>query len=309
MQIRCPQAPKTHKRGTDNSPSLSVKIDANGPSPCHCFSCGSCGTLLSVYAQAAADIGDSVLIAAEHFLREHDAPGLGAALNRGRLDEPATAVAIDGDDENTNWTGYALACSRRIPVYVLERGLAAADIKRWMVGYDEKRSRAVFPIWDVHQTIVGASRRALHKDQEPKYLDTPGLPKKTLFYGEHLIDPTLGHVHLVEGVLDTIFAARCFPNVLGFLGANTMVGAEEFMTGPRLEKLRRWAKTVTLIFDGDEAGRNAVHGYSDAKGRHEPGLAARLRPYFSVRIASLPEGADPASIPANDLREYVNRAR
>lgn len=292
VRICCPM-PVGHRGGVDTAPSLSIKVTAE-QSPCRCFGCGATGTLLQVFAEALGE-NDPIV----EFIRETDKGGLSAAFARIRLKKD------DGptDTPYRTWVRYVAECSRQVPGYLVERGVVRADVKKWMLGYDAERGYAVFPVWDEDGRLVGASRRAVSEEQIPKSLDTPGLPKQEVFYGEHLVDATRQEVHIVEGPLDAVFASRVLPNVLGMLGAHTGIGPV------RLAKLRRWARVVTLVMDGDESGREAVYGKTLPRRRcRVPGLLELLRPYFVVRIAELPEGEDPASMNGQALVQAVKGA-
>lgn len=324
IAIQCPMAPVSHAKGTDYHPSFSVKIDPIGPSACHCFACGVGGTLLMVFtdAQEAVGIYDEALA----FIEEHDRGGFASTLARLRMqrlqpaaDERGAAFPIEK---------YVARCMGKVPQYLIDRGLVRSDFERWRIGFDGEMMRAVFPVWDETGQLVGAARRTVLPaevtwrcrrncgrfsiEQElccgtemrgnAKYEDTPGMPKERVFYGEHAIDPTRGRVHIVEGILDAVFASRVLPNVVAMMGANTGIGPD------RLRKLRSWCRAVTLVLDSDAAGNRAWAGWDDPRGRHHPGLRELLKQYFPVSVAHLPAGEDPASVPPGRLLEAVSSA-
>lgn len=299
--IQCPMAPVTHASGTDRNPAMSVKIDPDKQSVVLCFACGIKGTLLRVMEEA--NEATSGLYENEvAFVKEHDKGGLAGALaalkaGRRRKLDPRLGAPFD-------LSMYVAKCSRYIPNYLIERGVARPDIERWRIGYDPEMRRAVFPVWDEQGILVGAARRTvLPREVEPiKYYDTPGLPKDRVFYGEHMVDPTREHVYLVEGILDAVFASRVLPNVIALMGVNTGIGAE------RLRKLRRWCRSLTLVLDSDKAGDEAWAGKDLPNGKHIPGLRERLRRHVAVKIAHLPSGEDPASVPAATLVSTVQSA-
>lgn len=299
--ISCPMAPLVHANGTDHNPAMSIKIDTDCPSVCQCFACGTRGVILRVFEEAEEALG--IYAEALAFIEEFDTGGLEGEFARLRS---SRGVRPENDKRSvfSDLARYIARCSRIVPRYLIDRGIVKADVDRWRIGYDAELRRAVFPVWDHEGRLVGASRRTvLPKDTEPiKYRDTYGLPKEDVFYGEHRIDSTREHAYLVEGILDVIFAARVLPNVLGLMGVNIGVGAA------RLTKLRRWCRTLTLIMDADQAGSEAVAGRQDHKGRYIPGLQARLRRHVVVRVATLPEKQDPASVPPEILLRAVERA-
>lgn len=301
VMIQCPMAPVTHAYGTDRDPAMSVKISPQQQSLCRCWACGVAGVFLTVLDDANEAL-QGTYDAALTFVQEHDKGGLAGAmarlrLNRQERDEPRPGAPFDV-------VHYIARCTGRVPQYLIDRGVIREDVRKWRIGYDEQSYRAVFPIWDYRGHLMGASRRTvLPKEHEPvKYHDTPGLPKDELFYGEHSIDPTREHVHIVEGILDAVFAARVLPNVVSIMGAHTGIKAT------RIRKLRKWCRRVTLILDADRAGDEAWAGRKDHKGKFHPGLRGVLRQHFPVSIARLPAGEDPASVPAATLLKAVHGA-
>jgi hypothetical protein len=321
--IRCPLvlaptdlARRAHPRGMNSSPSLSVKVEPMGQSVAYCHACNAQGSLLGVFREAQTFVGGLDHVVA--FLEDADKGDLLAAF--AKIRSQRTEPTADGLARGTpgDLDRYIAMCSRYVPRYLVERrGIVQADVERWRLGYDPDLQpdkwaypgAATFPSWDERGFLVGCSRRTVNDGVEPKFFDWPGWHKEDGFYGEHLIDTTIGHGFLVEGVMGTIKAARVLPNTLGVLGASVKI------TPLRLAKLRRWFDALTLVFDSDVKGRQVVDGFTDHRGNEQPGLAQLLRPYFSVKIARLPtvyEGRkvkDPDDIPASVLVECaVHRA-
>lgn len=299
VHINCPRG-ASHSKGIDTNQALSVKVVSGGRSVAYCFSCGTRGTLAFVFSEAAKL--DPSLNVVAHYILQIDGPSLSGAL----------AKLHDEDDVKTtnevDWNAYAAACARQVPVYLIERGIVKADILKWRLGFDADQQRAIFPVIEEGGRVVGALRRAVHKDQEPRYLDTPGayVWKRTVFFGEQFIDNTISTAIVVEGPMGTIFPARLFPNVLGLMGADTGFGPE------RMSKLIKWGiKTIILMLDSDEAGRDAVYGYATPDGEWVHGYKDQLRRSFVVKVAKLPPKEDPDDVVRRDvtaLREIVDRA-
>ena len=300
LHVRCPFG-IYHSKGVDTSQSLSVKIAPGMTSGAYCFSCGAQGSLLGVFTAAFESVDDTLGDAVE-YIRAHDGASLSVALATLKV---ASASSLVEETPVTDWAKYASQCARQVPAYLVERGIVQSDVQRWMLGYDSRMQRAVFPVRDDTGKIVGCLRRAVLPGVKPPYMDTPGayVWKKTVFFGEHRVDRTCDTAYLVEGPMDTIFAARAFPNVLGMMGAKTGVGAA------RLEKLQRWGvRKLVLIFDPDRAGQEAVYGGVNAHGDKFDGLRDKLRRHFVIKVATLPMGEDPASIPSSVLLQAVAAA-
>jgi DNA primase len=288
LHINCPWG-RYHSKGIDTSQGLSVKVAPGQRSVAYCFSCHTKGTLLFVFTEAAKL--DPAFMPVAQFILQRDGASLSGALARLHDEERQQEAPT------TDWNTYAAACARQVPEYLIQRGIVKADIYKWRLGFDAQQQRAIFPVRDENGNAVGALRRAVHKDQEPRYLDTPGafVWKKRVFYGEHDIDRTVSTAIIVEGPMGAIFAARLFPNVLAMMGADT--GCNE----TRLEKLQRWGvKNLILMLDSDDKGRTAVYGRQAPDGDWIPGLKELLRRHFVVKVAKLPPKEDPDDVVRRD---------
>lgn len=147
--------------------------------------------------------------------------------------------------------------------------------------YDRFRDRILFPISDISGRICGFGGRIVGEGQ-PKYLNSPeslvfnkGKLLLGLFQQKEFIRQQ-NHALLVEGNFDLIsLVANGCNNVAAPLGTA--------LTREQLRLLRRFAEKVTLLFDGDDAGRKA---------------AVRAVPLFLAeqipgKVAFLPAGHDP----------------
>ena len=149
--------------------------------------------------------------------------------------------------------------------------------------YDRFRHRLMFPIRNEQGRIVAFSGRALGGDaQTAKYVNSPETPifrKSHVLYAldkarKDIVDKREAIV--CEGQIDVI---RCHE-----AGFRTAVAAQgTAFTEDHARMLRRYADGVILMFDPDEAGRNAAIRASTVF--MQAGLA--------VRIATLPTGEDP----------------
>jgi DNA primase len=153
------------------------------------------------------------------------------------------------------------------------------------VPYDFFRDRLMFPICDRSGRPIAFGGRALVKDVQPKYKNSPETP---LFHkGAHLYNlhnarkaaHERGTVVAVEGYVDVISMSLAgFPNVVAGLGTA--------LTPEQCELLWKMAEEPILCFDGDKAGRKAAFRALDTA---LPLISAGR----SLRFALLPEGQDP----------------
>ena len=151
--------------------------------------------------------------------------------------------------------------------------------------YDRFHERITFPIFNLAGNIVAFSCRTMkHDDNIAKYKntnDTPIYTKGNEIYGlyqarEHIL--RLGSCILVEGNADVVSMHEAgFNNTVAPLGTG--------FTFAQACVLRRFTDQITLLFDGDGAGRHA----------NEVALQHLLPLGIVPQIVLLPEGDDPDS--------------
>lgn len=153
-------------------------------------------------------------------------------------------------------------------------------------GYvDRFRERVIFPISDSEGRIVGFGGRVLNDtDSRPKYLNSPETlvyKKGNILYGLNITKDSIRKskdAFLVEGYFDLITAYQHgIKNIIATSGTA--------LTEDHARLLRRYTETVTLVFDGDEAGRNASNR----------GGIVLLNGGVKVKVIPLPPGNDPDS--------------
>ncbi|MBA7683091.1 DNA primase [subsurface metagenome] len=155
--------------------------------------------------------------------------------------------------------------------------------------------RIVFPIRWPSGKLVGFSGRVWGDDPNPaKYVNTSEtrlFKKSRLLYGLNKARPYLRRegALLVEGQTDVLrLAQEGFHNVVAPLGTA--------FTGGQAKVLSRYTDSVTLVFDGDEAGRKAA----------QRALAEVLAADLDVKLLLLPEGEDPDSFLASHSSQEFN---
>ena len=168
-------------------------------------------------------------------------------------------------------------------------------------GYvDRFRERIIFPISDSEGRIVGFGGRVLNDtDSRPKYLNSPETlvyKKGNILYGLHITKDFIRkskEAFLVEGYFDLITAYQYgIKNIIATSGTA--------LTEDHARLLKRYTETVILVFDGDEAGRNASNR----------GGIVLLNGGVKVKVIPLPQGNDPDSFIRGKSGEgFLNIAR
>jgi DNA primase len=130
--------------------------------------------------------------------------------------------------------------------------------------YELFRGRLIFPIFVDQKRIAGFGGRLVpgvfessYESQSPKYVNSPETPiyqKSKTFYGLPQAMNAIrqaGEVYIVEGYMDVIgLAMRGVHNVVACCGTA--------LTEQHIKRLTGVCSRVHLLFDGDEAGRNAA---------------------------------------------------
>src|SRR5215510_13140478 len=173
--------------------------------------------------------------------------------------------------------------------------VAAADIP---VPYDRFRDRIMFPITDLRGRVIAFGGRALERDAQAKYLNSP---ETALFHkGATLYNIAAARTAAHKGA--PLIAVEGYVDVIAMVSAGfeaTVAPLGTALTPEQLVLLWRMADEPTLCFDGDAAGRRAAYRAVD--------LALPLiKPGKSLKFASLPEGHDPDDLVRAGGREAIN---
>ena len=133
-----------------------------------------------------------------------------------------------------------------------ESGLVTIDERRG--GYDKFWNRAMFPIMDVNNRVIGFGGRVMG-DGKPKYLNSPEtmiFDKRRNLYGLNIARSTKkDQLLLCEGYMDVIALHQAgFDNAVASLGTA--------LTSGHANLLKRYTKNVYLTYDSDGAGVKAA---------------------------------------------------
>lgn len=149
--------------------------------------------------------------------------------------------------------------------------------------YDLFRGRLMFPIYDLSGRVVAFGGRVLD-DSKPKYINSPESPiyhKGRVLFGLFQARQAMrqsGEVILVEGYFDQLALYRAgFPQVVATCGTA--------LTADHAKLLKRYVQRAILLFDQDEAGKQATF----------KAMAALQEEGVPALVIELPKGDDPDS--------------
>lgn len=166
--------------------------------------------------------------------------------------------------------------------------------------YDRFRNRLVFPICDVHGSVIGFGGRVLPENKESseitvaKYINTPQTliyDKSRVLYG---LDKAKTEIRknklavIVEGYMDVIASHQAgIKNVVASSGTA--------LTPFQIELIKRYTENVVLAFDMDVAGDSAT----------KRGIDRAIEAGLNVKILQLPEGKDPDECIKKDKKIWI----
>jgi len=173
--------------------------------------------------------------------------------------------------------------------YLAGRGIGGETAETFGIGFFSGKGsmsgRVVIPIHDARGELVAYAGRAID-GSEPRYKLPVGFHKSLELFNLHRV--TAQEVILVEGFFDCMKVWQSLnPFVVALMGNSLSQQQEQIIT-------TRF-KRVTILLDGDEAGRKAAEG-----------IASRLIHKLHVRIKDLPDGKQPDEFPAEELAQILD---
>ena len=217
------------------------------------------------HEQRRKTLHDIMELAAKYF-QDTLASRLGAKA-RGYLGDRAISPATQLQFR----LGYATAERFALKEHLGKQGVSTEDMVEagLLIGgedipvpYDRFRDRVMFPIADLRGRVIAFGGRALEKDAQAKYLNSPETP---LFHkGDNLYNfaPARKAAHdgaqliVVEGYVDVIAMVTS-----GFPGAVAPLGTA--LTENQLALIWKMTDEPVLCFDGDRAGQKAAYRAAD----------------------------------------------
>ncbi|MEK7148517.1 MAG: DNA primase [Patescibacteria group bacterium] len=159
--------------------------------------------------------------------------------------------------------------------------------------YDRFRGRIMFPITDSSGRVIAFSGRILKEEAgktlgesaAAKYVNSPETEvfhKSRALFGLFQAREAIRRADacvLVEGQMDLILSHQA--NV-----SNAVASSGTALTSEHLQMIKRFSKNIVLALDADNAGLSATHR----------AITLALDQDMGVKIASLPQGLDPADL-------------
>jgi DNA primase len=232
-------------------------------------------------------VGEVVPSGAEVRFRRKEVP----VVEVPELQVPVGTLALWAHDRTKNRTVDAAL------TYLEGRGLVLADVERYGIGAVPEGApsyggRLIVPVVVRDRLVDFVARLFVDRPATvPKALSgrrDQGAVKELSLWGYDELDPGVRVVHVVEGVWGAHAARRAgLPNVVASCGSA--------WSPERSALLGAWPE-ICFIPDGDAAGSKL------------PGRASDLRFRHQVRVAELPAGQQPDTVPPDVLLAAVRSA-
>ena len=202
-------------------------------------------------------------------------------------------VASSAADPNRP-LGFALQGIDTRHRYLTQRGISTTTAQWFGVGMYQGSGfltgRCVIPIRDEKGRLVAYAGRAVHGEQ-PKYRFPAGFRKsQVLFNLARALEASGNDAIVVEGFFDALKIHQAgHPAVVALMGSS--------FSQRQSDLLQTHFASVTLMLDGDQAGRRAAEA-----------IARLLWPKLHIRQIELPNGVQPDQLSSAEINVLIGPA-
>ena len=147
------------------------------------------------------------------------------------------------------------------------------------------RDRVMFPIFDANGNAVGFGGRQLPEGDPPKYKNSA----QSDVYDKSRVLYALNWAKKDAVAKNQIIVCEGYTDVIGYFRAGlprAVATCGTSLTEEHVRLMKKFASTVVLSFDADGAGKAAADRFYEWERAYE----------IEVRVAALPDGADPGEL-------------
>jgi DNA primase len=171
--------------------------------------------------------------------------------------------------------------------YLAERGISLETARHFGIGFypnrGSMRGRIVIPLHNNEGILVAYAGRSLGQI-EPRYMFPARFRKSQMLFNLHRAVLHGKSVVVVEGFFDCLHVHQAgLPCVVALMGCS--------LSHRQAQLLQAHFQEVTLLLDGDRAGRSAGEA-----------IAARLVSKLSVKLVEIPDGRQPDQLSNDQIR-------
>ncbi len=171
--------------------------------------------------------------------------------------------------------------------------VSSGDLERAGLGFvnrrrkqqDFFRDRVMFPIFDANGNAVGFGGRQLPEGEPPKYKNSA----QSDVYDKSRVLYALNWAKKDAVAKNQIIVCEGYTDVIGYFRAGlprAVATCGTSLTEEHVRLMKKFASTVVLSFDADGAGKAAADRFYEWERAYE----------IEVRVAALPDGADPGEL-------------
>jgi hypothetical protein len=295
LRCSCPLAPWTHQNHKDSHPSFAITVSEHEEPMFNCFTCmhGSGASLLQtleMYWHSAPKVfglpdgihkARGILDGAK--LIPYELPGYEFQTGEHKVFVPWPEVYLQSFSkvEHVPLAKEYLHCDR---LHTNMFGQQCRDftpdaIKAFDLRYDHAKGMVVFPYRDGYGRLAGMRGRSIAKKGHYDYTFNGVNNASLVWFNEVALDLP-GWVVVVEGQMDVMRVAMCWPKVVGNLTAKP--------SAFKLGNLINNAVGTILIPDTDKAGQDSIEAYKLFHMKHN-------HPFRVLHLPSVVKDADDCS--------------
>jgi DNA primase len=207
------------------------------------FFCFSCHYVTNLVEFVMNQTGRSYFESVRFISSKSTSTSIESEINQKLIDKP-DYVAYD-EVQVKRLNSNALE-SPRARSYYSGRKITEESVKKFWLGYSEKRDMVTIPVHCPDGLLVGFVGRSVEgKD----FKNTPNLPKSKTLFNLHRVKSSRS-VYVVESSFDAIRLDQVGFPAVATLGSN--------VSNRQIELLKKYFNDIIVIADNDEAGSNMV---------------------------------------------------
>jgi len=235
IKITCP----FHKNGQENHPSCFVFCDKNDKEVEYgyykCFTCGAKGHLYELVSYCLEITKNQ----ARQWLVDN--------FSNTVIEKQLYLDKIDLNKEKEKYLDESILEKYSYYHPYLQKRKISFDIaKKFKVGWNEENNSITFPIWDIHNNLLGITERSI----DTKHFNIPSNIKKPLYLLNYIIKEHITSVFIVESQINALTLWTWGFPAIALFGT----GSKEQYEILKKSGIRHYY----LCFDGDEAGNKGA---------------------------------------------------
>lgn len=203
-----------------------------------CFSCHKACELIELIMHTS---GRTYFEAARYIKSKETESDISSLVSKQLAKEPEF---VEFDEFTVKRLNSAALDSPRAMRYFNGRLITEASVRKFQLGYSDKRDMVTIPVHSPDGMCVGFVGRSV---EGKEFKNSPKLPKSKTLFNLNRIKASR-QVYVVESSFDAIRLDQCGMPAVATLGAS--------VNGTQIELLQKYFNDIIVIADNDEAGGN-----------------------------------------------------